>query len=261
MRPARRRTAAGPLAAAAAAVVTALRLMVTALTPSPRRRRTPLTVDAIVVAARRLIEARGVEACSMRGLVAALGVQAPALYRRIGSKEALLARVLDHVMGDLAPPAGGPWEQELAELMRRLRALFARKPRLATLFATSTPHGPNALRFIAAAAAPLRRAGFSDAQAGFAITALTTYVIGFTFLSASRAHGPVHRQIQATLRRARPSDGAAAAHAVLEQTHRGDADRVFEFGLRHLIAGLATDLPVGADSTPRRDPRHAHPAL
>ena len=131
----------------------------------------------------------------MRTLVSALGVQAPALYRRIGSKEALLALVLDHVMGDLTPPADGPWQEQLAELMRRLRALFARKPRLAALFAVSTPHGPNALRFVTAASAPLRRAGFSDAEASFAITALTTHVIGFTFLAASRASGPVHRQI------------------------------------------------------------------
>lgn len=227
--------------------------MVTTLTP--RRRRAPLTTDAIVLAARRLIEAKGMEACSMRSLVAALGVQAPALYRRIGSKEALLALVLDHVMGDLTPPPDGPWQEQLAELMRRLRALFARKPRLATLFAYSTPHGPNALQFIAAASAPLRRAGFSEAQAGFAITSLTTYVIGFTFLAASRASGPVHRQIQATLRRERPADGASAAYAMLEQTQRGDADRLFEFGLRHLIAGLATDLPLDEKhpSTRRRE--------
>ena len=213
--------------------------MVTPLTSS-KRRRTTLTTDAAVLAARRLIEAKGMEALSMRGLTAALGVQAPALYRRIGSKEALLALVLDHVMGDLAPPDDGPWQDQLAELMRRLRALFARKPRLATLFAYSTPHGPNALRFIEAASAPLRRAGFSEAQTGFAITTLTTYVIGFTFLAAGRSSGPVHRQIQATLRRERPAGAAASAYAVLEHTQRGDADRVFEFGLRHLIAGLAS---------------------
>jgi hypothetical protein len=105
---------------------------------------------------------------------------------------------------------------------------------------------------MAAASAPLRRAGFSEAQAGFAITSLTTYAIGFTFLAASRSSGPVHRQIQATLRRERPASGEAAAYAVLEQTHRGDADRVFEFGLRHLIAGLATDLPIKENPSTRR---------
>jgi AcrR family transcriptional regulator len=214
-----------------------------------------LTTAAAVRAARKLIEAKGMEACSMRALVTALGVQAPALYRRIGSKEALLALVLDDVMGDLLPPADGPWQEQLAELMRRLRARFARKPRLAALFAYSTPHGPHALRFIGAASAPLRRAGFSEAQTGFAITSLTTYVIGFTFLAASRSSGPVHRQIQATLRRQRPADGESSAYAVLEQTHIGDADRVFEFGLRHLIAGLATDLTPHSKktTTPRRE--------
>jgi len=215
-----------------------------------RRARGPLTSAAIVSAARRLIERRGVDACSMRTLVGALGVQAPAFYRRIGSKDELLALVLDDVMGDMALPDDGAWQAQLAELMRRLRALFARRPALAALHAYSTPHGPNALRFIEAAAAPLLRAGFSEASATFAITALTTYTIGFTFLSASRSRGTAHRQARESLRRSREAAaqrrGASAplaAYALLEGTHYADAEPLFEFGLRHMIAGLEADLP------------------
>jgi AcrR family transcriptional regulator len=219
--------------------------------PARRRARRggPLTTGAIVAAARRLIEAKGMGACSMRTLVAELGVQAPAVYRRIRNKDELLALVLDHVMGDMTFPADGPWQEQLAEIMRRLRAIFARRPNLAALFAHSTPHGPNALRFIDAATAALRRAGFSDACAAFAITALTTYTIGLTFLSASRSGGGSHRQIQQTLRRERAAvDGhlaadALAAYAVLEGTQYADAEGLFEFGLRHMIAGLVADLP------------------
>lgn len=227
--------------------------MVTPLATARARR--PLTTPAIVAAARKLIEARGLSACSMRALVAVLGVQAPALYRRIRNKDELLALVLDDVIGDTTwgdtVAADGPWQEQLAEIMRRLRALFARRPALAGLFAHATPHGPNALRFIEAASAPLRRAGFSDASATFAITALTTFTIGLTFLSASRSRGPAHRQMQATLRRAR--DAAAngrfgpdtlAAYTLLEGTHAASAEALFEFGLRHMIAGLAADLPI-----------------
>lgn len=202
-----------------------------------------------MAAARRLIEAKGMEACSMRTLVGELGVQAPALYRRIRSKDELLALVLDDVMGDMTLPPDGAWQAQLAELMRRLRALFARRPNLAALHAFSTPHGPNALRFISAAIAPLRRAGFSDRAATFAITALTTYTIGFTFLSASRSRGVAHRQVQELLRRQRESAGnghaaadTQAVYAVLEGTHKADAEALFEFGLRHMIAGLAPDI-------------------
>ena len=77
------------------------------------------------------------------------------------------------------------------------------------------------------------------------------YTIGFTFLSASRSTGPVHRQIQATLRRARATAGASPAHAVLEATQRGNQSELFEFGLKHLIAGLAMELPK--PSTRRRE--------
>jgi AcrR family transcriptional regulator len=224
----------------------------TATADAPRRpaRRAPLTSAAIVSAARRLIETRGVDACSMRTLVGELGVQAPALYRRIGSKDELLALVLDDVMGDMSFPADGAWQEQLAEIMRRLRGVFARRPALAALHAYSTPHGPNALRFIEAAAAPLRRAGFSDDSASFAITALTTYTIGFTFLSGSRSRGTAHRQARETLRRGREAarrrrnGEALGAYAVLEGTHYADADRLFEFGLRHMIAGLEADLPA-----------------
>jgi len=226
------------------------------VTPLASRARKPLTTAAVVTAARKIIEARGMAACSMRALVDALGVQAPALYRRIRNKDELLALVLDDVISgmrwdDTTFPADGAWQEQLAEIMRRLRALFARRPALAALFAHATPHGPNALRFIEAATAPLRRAGFSDASATFAITALTTYTIGLTFLSASRSRGPSHRQMQATLRRARDAAGngqfgpdTLAAYTVLEGTHAASAEALFEFGLRHMLAGLVADLPI-----------------
>ncbi len=221
------------------------------VTPLASPARKPLTTAAVVAAARKLIEARGMAACSMRALVGALGVQAPALYRRIRNKDELLALVLDDVMGGMTFPSDGAWQEQLAEIMRRLRALFARRPALAALFAHATPHGPHALRFIEAATAPLRRAGFSDASATFAITALTTYTIGLTFLSASRSRGPSHRQMQATLRRARDAAGngqfgpdTLAAYTVLEGTHAASAEALFEFGLRHMLAGLAADLPI-----------------
>ncbi|MEO8603811.1 MAG: TetR/AcrR family transcriptional regulator [bacterium] len=222
------------------------------------RPRPPLTSAAIVSAARRLIERRGVDACSMRTLVGALGIQAPALYRRIGSKDELLALVLDDVMGDMALPDDGEWQEQLAEIMRRLRALFARRAALAALHAYSTPHGPNAVRFIEAAAAALLRAGFSQASATFAITALTTYTIGFTFLSASRSRGTAHRQARESLRRSREAaarrrgGGPLGAYALLEGTHYADAEPLFEFGLRHMIAGLDADLPRVKTAPPIR---------
>jgi AcrR family transcriptional regulator len=204
----------------------------------------------------------------MRVLVAELGIQAPSLYRRVRNKDELLALVLDDVMGDLALPPDGPWQEQLAEILRRLRALFARVPHLAALFAHSTPHGPNALRFIEAATEPLRRAGFSDASATFAITALTTYTIGFAFLSSSRSASVAHRHTQEAVRREREAAAHALSNAhtvetytVLEGTLHADADALFEFGLRHLIAGLVTDLPRRPSTghgLPESDDIHQH---
>jgi AcrR family transcriptional regulator len=177
----------------------------------------------------------------MRGLTAALGVQAPALYRRIGSKEALLALVLDHVMGDLAPPDDGPWQGPArradAPPARALRAQAAAGDAV-RLQHPARPECAALHRGRVRAAAPRRVLRGAD---GFAITTLTTYVIGFTFLAAGRSSGPVHTSDPGDPAPRTPRRRRGIGLAVLEHTHRGDADRVFEFGLRHLIAGLATD--------------------
>lgn len=52
-----------------------------------------ITLDAIIQTARQMIEERGVDGVSLRGLASELGVKAPSLYRYVANKEALLRAV------------------------------------------------------------------------------------------------------------------------------------------------------------------------
>jgi AcrR family transcriptional regulator len=63
--------------------------------PTLRERRTQLTQDEILKAARRLFGERGYARTSVRDIAAAAGVSAQTVYDSIGSKQALVARLND----------------------------------------------------------------------------------------------------------------------------------------------------------------------
>lgn len=170
------------------------------------RRPTPLTTDEVVRAARSIIETRGIGACSMRALATELGVQPPALYRRVDNKDELLTLVLADALADVEVPTVGPWQECMAFLMRRLRTLMRRHPYLLRLYLDGHLRLDDGLTMQKRAIAPLLEAGFDPEAAGSAVTVLSMYTLGMTSIAAS-----------------------------LEL----DDDALFEFGLALIIDGLA----------------------
>src|ERR1700727_3057137 len=77
----------------------------TALGPAAvRRRREPISRDAIVDAALALLDRDGFEALSMRALAEALGTGAASLYWHVSSKDGLLDLVFEKVIGEVGVP-------------------------------------------------------------------------------------------------------------------------------------------------------------
>src|SRR6476646_4528934 len=109
-------TAAAEAAAAAAAI------------PAPpwqrlpdrqtRRRRDPISREAIVQAAVRLLDTEGLDAFSMRRVADELGTRAASLYWHVGSKDGLLDLVMDQVIGEQRVPEPEPerWPEQITEL-------------------------------------------------------------------------------------------------------------------------------------------------
>lgn len=108
----------------------------------PARRgggRPPLLSRAdIVAAAVAAIDEDGVDALTMRGLGARLGVAAMSLYRHLANRDAVLAAVVDHLAGEAVLDAGpeASWRPAVRGFADRYRAVLLRHPRAAPLLAT-----------------------------------------------------------------------------------------------------------------------------
>jgi AcrR family transcriptional regulator len=99
---------------------------------SPAAART--SNEAIIVAARALLETGGPDAVTMQAVADAVGVRAPSLYKRVADRSALLTALADDVAADLARAVASPAHikdpaRALRQMALRYRAFAHRSPR------------------------------------------------------------------------------------------------------------------------------------
>ena len=147
-----------------------------------KRRRDPISKDAIVAAAIRLLDREGLTALSMRKLADELGAGAASLYWHVGSKDGLLDLVLDEVIGEGKIPDPDPehWQEQLKQIARDQRAASLRHPWLVRVSIGRIPMGPNALRYSERILAILRAGGLPSHLAVQGYLLLIATVNGFT---------------------------------------------------------------------------------
>src|SRR6516164_8677430 len=114
-----------------------------------RRRREPISREAIVKAAVQLLDREGLAALSMRRLADELGTGAASLYWHVGSKDGLLDLVLDEAIGEgkVPDPDPGKWQDQIKQVARDQRAASLRHPWVVRVSIGRIPMGPNALRY------------------------------------------------------------------------------------------------------------------
>jgi AcrR family transcriptional regulator len=147
-----------------------------------RRRRDPISRDAIVTAAIGLLDREGLAALSMRRLAEELGTGAASLYWHVGSKDGLLDLVLDQVIGELKIPDPDPdrWQEQLKQVARDQRAGCLRHPWVVRVSIGRIPMGPNALRYSERILAILRAGGVPPHLAVQGYLLLIATINGFT---------------------------------------------------------------------------------
>jgi AcrR family transcriptional regulator len=148
----------------------------------PKRRRDPLTQEAIVDTAMRVLDSEGLDGLSMRRIADELEAGAASLYWHVGSKDGLLDLILDRVIGEQEVPAPEPdrWQEQLKEVGRTLRATILRHRDIVRISIGRIPMGPNALEYSERVLAILRAGGVPERLAVVGYQLLIATVNGFT---------------------------------------------------------------------------------
>lgn len=221
-----------------------------------RARRDPITREAIVATALRLLDRDGLDALSMRRVAEELNTGAASLYWHVGSKDGLLDLVFDEVTGELTVPApdGSRWAEQFKAVARDLRRTLLRHRDIARMSLGRVPMGPNALRYSEKVLAVLRTGGVPDRLAVAGYLLMFAIVNGFTLdetvtgstvgLAASDTAVPA--MVSEYLGALPPEDfphlvGVAGHFATI------DPDAQFELLLDLFVGGLAARV-----ATPRR---------
>jgi AcrR family transcriptional regulator len=163
---------------------------------SPARPRT--SDEAIIAAARGLLEVGGLEAVSMASIAEWVGIRPPSLYKHFGDRSALLGAVATEVALDLGRTLSAAVERAGADGPGRLRALadayrafVLRSPRAAALlFAPAVPGVDPTAEANTAAARPVLEVAAALAGPERALAAarvLTAFAHGFTSMESAGA--------------------------------------------------------------------------
>jgi AcrR family transcriptional regulator len=218
------------------------------------RRRDPLTRDAIVKTAIRLLDREGLDALSMRRIAEELDTGAASLYWHVGSKAGLLDLVFDHVIGEVEMPNPEPqrWQEQLKEVARAVRAVILRHRDIVRISIGRIPMGPNALRVSEGLFAILRAGGVPDQLAVTANHLLFAIINGFTLdetadLGVEVANPPDEQAADAARAYLAelPADRFPNLIAVADHFHYADNDQSFELLTDLFVNGLAQRASTG----------------
>jgi TetR/AcrR family tetracycline transcriptional repressor len=206
--------------------------------------RPPVSEEAIVEAALRVLDDDGLDAVTMRAVAERMGVSAPTIYWHVENKDGLLDRLYDRLCSEVPLPSRGTWQHRLQALAASIRSVFAAHRDSARIAVGRFPLGPHGLQVTEAALAALADAGLDIEDTAHAAHLFFSYVTSFCYQ-------------ETILPAATPTGNRAASLALVEHylsslppndfphltrcaqaLSRPGLDRRFTFGLNRLIRGL-----------------------
>ncbi|MGV8859143.1 TetR/AcrR family transcriptional regulator [Rhodoglobus sp.] len=152
----------------------------------PTKKRTPITRQAVLLAALELADAEGSEALTMRKLADRLGVEAMSIYYHVPNKEAILTGLVDLVFAEIAlPTSENGWRAAMHDRALSARDALIRHRWAIGLMDSRRDPGLATLRHHDAVIGVLRAGGFSIAGTAHAFSALDSYIYGFVMQELS----------------------------------------------------------------------------
>jgi DNA-binding transcriptional regulator YhcF (GntR family) len=226
--------------------------------PTHAARRPELTRERVVRAAIAIADTEGLDALSMRGIAARLGVAPMSPYRHVAGRDELVLLMADTAFGERGYPARPPdgWRARLELGARTLWSLYRRHPWLAQLSPITRPLPlPNLAVHAEWALAALDGFGLGAAAL------CDLHVMFFSYVHGIAIHLERERQaLGATgLSEDEWMDSQASAMGEIvgsgryptfarmlttldEEGYDLDLDDLFELGLRSMLDGLALRL-------------------
>jgi AcrR family transcriptional regulator len=212
--------------------------------------RTPLSREAVVEAALRVLDREGLDATTMRRVAEELGTAPSALYWHVRNKDELLQFVLDRVVGEIELPPLDPehWQEQLKAMGREMRRVLTAHRDIARVTLGAIPVGTNVLRAIEWIHALLRGAGLPDRTVALVGDFLGLYVGAYAFEESLGLASPTGEdlppdQVMAMLREywgSLPPAQFPHTLALLDVLFEGGPDERFEFGMDVIVRGLAS---------------------
>lgn len=154
------------------------------MSTTPRRGRggrpPQLTTEQIVTAAIALLDEEGLDAVTMRGIGARLGVAAMSLYRHVPNRDAILAAIVNRLFATaLAGFDPGPtWAQAVTRFAVAYRRMLLDHPHAVPLLATYPVDVESSLPLLAGVLDRFTAAGIEQDESLIVIQSVGVYVLG-----------------------------------------------------------------------------------
>jgi AcrR family transcriptional regulator len=157
--------------------------------PEPGSRKPRFSRDEIAAAAVRIADEEGFDALSMRRLAAELDAGTMTLYHYVKTKDELLSRVSDTVMGEvLVPPGELPtdWRAAITVIANRSRVALLRHPWSLDIRDDPAP-GPNGVRHFDQTMQAVMSLDLTLGERFELVTAVDEYVFGYCMMQRANA--------------------------------------------------------------------------
>jgi AcrR family transcriptional regulator len=214
-----------------------------------KRRREPITTEAIVDAAIKVLDEHGLDGLSMRRVGEELDTGAASLYWHVGSKDGLLDLIFDRVIAEQEVPEPDParWREQLKDVAVTMRRTILSHRDVVRISIGRIPLGPGALRWADRVLGILRAGGLSNEDAVLGQQLLIAVVNGFTIDETGEREpdleqGPDHEDAGAAARdylESLPPRRFPNLVALSGAFTQGDQETRFETLLDIFIDGLA----------------------
>jgi AcrR family transcriptional regulator len=210
--------------------------------------KAPLTREAIIEAALRVLDRDGMDGLSMRRVGEELGTGAASLYWHVRNKEELLQLLFERVTQEIVLPEPDParWQEQLRELARLMRGVMTRHRDIARISLGRIPSGPTIALLTEWLFTLLRPVGIPDKAIAYLGDVAGLYVGAYAFEESLGLASPTGEELAPeeivqmfkSYVLSLPEDRFSQTRGAVDLLFSGDPDDRFEFGIDLIIRGL-----------------------